>query len=948
MSKEKENKNIYNLTPREVLARFNAKASGLTNEEAEKRTQEYGYNRIEKTRRWKWIKLAFNQFNDALVWILLAAAILAFIFGEVRDMTIIMIIVFINATIGYLQEWKAERVLDSIKKLTTDKAVVIRSGRKCEIDTRFLVPGDIVSISSGDNVPADGYMLESFDLKINSVIFTGESKPKKKRKELLTENNLVLADITNMVYMGESVVTGEAKFIVTGTGMQTELGRIAHLTQTVKDEITPMQSQMRELGKDVTVLAVFIGIIVMIAGQYFELSLYQNFLFALALSVSVVPEGLPAAISVALSLGMKRLLKDNVLAKKLNAVETLGSVSVICTDKTGTITKNELTVTKIVLDGKIIDVSGVGYAPEGKFAISGKEIDPAKVKNLYLIFKIGVLCNDANLVRDKDDKWKIIGDPTEGAIIVAGRKYLSAAAIAKANDGDSREKYFESGMVKMDENPFSSERMKMSVIYKRGSGDGKETVSYIKGSPDILLDSCIFTVGDDGMRPFSPGEKEEIRKTYNEMSTAALRVLAFAYRKLDSSSSKESADAKAMAINAEKELVWVGMMAMIDPAREDVTTAIAECRNLGIRPIMITGDYEITAQAIAKNVGLIEENLGSKSPIGLLEPKSESIVINGKELNSLTDKQIFQRIKRGVCVFARITPEQKLRIATILKNNREVIAMTGDGVNDAPALKYADIGVAMGIMGTDVSKEASDMILLDDNFSSIVKGIKEGRTVFQNLKKFVHYVFTSNAGELLTVLFGVILHIPSPVSAVQILAIDLGTDVFPSFALGVEPPEPEEKNNRRKKTINSRQNIMTLEGFRRLLYLGIIMATGATVAFIWSMIRGGWHFGQKLPLESILYIKSTAAAYAVLSMSQMANLLQSRSEKLSPFTLGFFKNRWAIYSMFISLAILLGFMYIPFCQKYIGMRPIQWQDWLVVAITTLAVFGWEEIRKAEE
>ncbi|MFA6048207.1 MAG: cation-transporting P-type ATPase [Parcubacteria group bacterium] len=922
----KENKNIYNLTPREVLARFNAKASGLADEEAQKRLQEYGYNRIEKKRKWKWVKLVFNQFNDALVWILLVAATLAFIFGEVRDMTIILIIVFINATIGFFQEWKADRIMDSIKKLTTDKAIVIRNGTKKEIDTQELVPGDIVYITSGDSVPADGYLLESFDLKVNSVIFTGESKPRKKENKLIAENNLILADISNMVYMGETVATGEAKFVVTGTGMQTELGRIAHLTQEVKDEITPLQKQMRELGKDVTIISVFIGVVVMIAGQYFKLSLYQNFLFALALSVAVVPEGLPAAISVALSLGMKRLLKDNVLAKKLNAVETLGSISIICTDKTGTITRNELTVTKIVLDGKTIDISGVGYEPEGKFSIGGKEIDPRNIRNLDLMFKIGVLCNDANLVRDKDEKWKIIGDPTEGAIIVAGKKF------------NNQENFFETGETKLNENPFSSDRMKMSVIYKKQSG---EIFSYVKGSPDILIDDCIFTVGSEGMRPFSPGEKEEIRKKYNEMSSQALRVLAFAYRKMDGLDIKEPAAAKALAGNAEKELVWVGMMAMIDPPREDVERAIYECKMLGINPIMITGDYEITAQAIAQSVGLIDG--GSAS---IMEAEPPRLVINGKTLNKLTDKQVYKAIQKGACVFARITPEQKLRIATILKDNFEVIAMTGDGVNDAPALKKADIGVAMGIMGTDVSKEASDMILLDDNFASIIKGIKEGRTIFQNLKKFVHYVFTSNASELLTVVLGVILRIPAPVSAIQILAVDLGTDIFPSFALGLEPAEPEHKNAKQK-IINSKESVMSVAGFRRILYMGLIMAVGAVVAFLWSMMRGGWHFGMKVDADLILYIKSTTAAYAVLSMTQMANLMQARSEKLSPFQLGFFKNKYAIGAIFISFLMLLLFMYTPFCQKYLGMLPIDRYDWIVVAVSTLAVFGWEEIRKSE-
>lgn len=919
MVENKNKKNIYNLTPKEVLAKFEAKTTGLTDNQAKERLSKYGRNELEKKRRWKWIKLIFNQFNDALVWILLVAAALAYLFGETRDLTIIIIIVAINAIIGFFQEWKAERILDSIKKLTTDRATVVRNGNKTEVDSQEIVPGDLVSISSGDRIPADGYLLESYDLRVNSFIFTGESRPKKKNFGLINGNDLVLSDITNMVFMGETVATGEAKFLATGTGMETELGRIANLTEVVKDEATPLQKQMRDLGKDVTILAIFIGAVVMIAGQYFRMSLYQNFLFALALSVAVVPEGLPAAISVALSLGMRRLLKDNVLAKKLNAVETLGSVSVICTDKTGTITKNELTVTKIILASDEIEVGGVGYVPEGEFYHQGKVIKPEKIPNLAMLFKIGYLCNEASLVRDKDGQWKIVGDPTEGALIVAARKFGEA-------------KLSLSGVAKVSEAPFSSERMRMSVIYARGN----EQVSYAKGSPDVLIDSCIFIADSEGVRPFSPGEKEKIRQKYNEMSASALRVLAFAYKKIDQTKRMSK-----KAIDPEKELIWVGMMGMIDPPRDDVALAISSCKKLGIDPIMITGDYAVTAEAIAENIGLINGSSAST-----MEAELPSPVISGKELNNLVDTQVYKLIRNGVCVFARITPEQKLRIATILKENGETIAMTGDGVNDAPALKKADIGVAMGIMGTDVSKEASDMILLDDNFSSIVKGIREGRTIFQNLKKFVHYVFTSNASELLTVIFGVILHIPSPISAIQILAVDLGTDVFPSFALGLEPAEPEQEGM--NKTVEkTKESVMSIAGFRRILYLGFIMAIGAIIAFVWSMYRGGWHFGIKVDADMVLYIKSTTAAYAVLSLTQMANLLQARSENLSPFELGFFKNRYAIGAIFISVLIFLCFMYLPLCQKYLGMLPIDRYDWLVVIISFLAVFGWEEIRKSE-
>ncbi|MEI7425505.1 MAG: cation-transporting P-type ATPase [Candidatus Moraniibacteriota bacterium] len=905
----KTRKQIYNFTPEEVLKKFSSIQAGLSVDQAKKKILEFGENKIAKKQNWKWLKLILAQFNDALVWILLVAAGLAAAFSEYRDATIIAIIVLLNATVGFFQEFKADRVLESIKKLTASYALVFRDGEKKQLDTKLIVPGDVIFITAGDNISADGYLLESYDLKVNSFIFTGESKPKRKEVKIIKESGIAFSDIDNMVFMGETVATGEARFLVTGTGMNTELGRIAHLTQEVENDLTPLQKQMRTLGRDVTILSVFIGIVVLIAGQYFKMSLYQNFLFALALSVSVVPEGLPAAISVALSFGMKRLIKENVLAKKLNAVETLGSVSMICTDKTGTITRNELAVTKVVINGEILEIDGAGYAPVGNFYRKQEKINHQEVSNLELLFKIGTLCNDASLAVDKKN-YKIIGDPTEGAIIVAGQKY------------NKTKKFYERDEKKINENPFSSERMRMSVIYQNA-----KLISYVKGSPDVMIDLCNFIKIGESILPFNEAEKTKAKMLYNQMSQDALRVLAFAYRDLGGFNKDQ------YLVEAEKGLVWVGMMAMIDPPRENVANAIMECRNLGINVVMITGDYEITARAIAENVGLVNKN----------ELAKKEIVINGKMLDNLKDKDLYQKIKNGVCVFARIAPEQKLRIATVLKKYGEVIAMTGDGVNDAPALKKADIGVAMGIIGTDVSKEAASMILMDDNFASIVKGVRVGRTIFQNLKKFVHYVFTSNASELFLVIFGVLLQIPSPISAVQILAVDLGTDIFPSFALGLEPEEP----GTSKIKLNSKNSIMSFGGFRRIIYLGIIMATGAVVAFLWSMLRGGWHFGESFSVDSILYLKSTTAAYAVLSMTQMANLLQARSETLSPFQLGFFKNKYAIGSIVISLIILLVFMYLPFCQTYLRMLPIDGKDWLVVLGSFLAVFFWEEVRKED-
>ncbi|EKE25823.1 MAG: hypothetical protein ACD_5C00026G0001, partial [uncultured bacterium] len=879
-------KQTYNLTKEEVLEKYKASEKGLTNEEAQKRVKEYGYNKVAKKQNWSWFSLLLGQFNDALVWILLVAGSLAFLFGEYRDTTIILLIVTINAAIGFFQEYKAEKTLENIKQLASDKAIVLRDGQRIEIDSSLLVPGDIIVLQSGDSVAADAYLLESYDVYANEFIFTGESKPSKKNTLVINEEDVVLADIDNMIFMGSSLTRGSAVAMVCDTGIKTQLGHIANMVESVKEEETPLQKQMRILGRDVSILAVFIGIMVMIAGQYYEISWYENFLFALALSVSVVPEGLPAAVSVALSLGMKKLLKHNVLAKKLNAVETLASVSIICTDKTGTITRNELMVTNIIAGRDEFAVDGEGYAKQGSFYSFGRKIDPRNFPQLQMLLQIGVWCNDSAL-SEQNGKISISGDPTEGALLVAASKYGELES-------------FQEGLKKIGENPFSSERMRMSVFCRATDGN---VASFVKGSPDVMLNLCTHKRNGDKIIPLTDEEKKKIKNSYDAMSKQALRVLAFAERSLDGVNSDQ------YLIEGEKDLIWVGMMGMIDPPRADVAMAIDECISSGIKVIMITGDYEITAEAIAKKIGLLRS--------------TNSEVINGKTLNTLSDDELIEKIISKEIIFARIEPQQKLRIATALKNHGSVIAMTGDGVNDAPALKKADIGIAMGITGTDVSKEASDLILLDDNFSSIVKVVKRGRTIYQNLKKFVYYVFTSNVSEFFTVIIGLLLQIPAPIAAVQILAIDLGTDLLPSFSLSLEPSEP---NVMKRKPFSSSEKIINSAIIWRLMRVGLIMATGAIVAFILSMKRGGWDFGNKIDTNSVLYMRSTSATYAVLALSQMANLLQARSESIPVFKLGFFKNKYAIGAIVISTAILISFMYVPFFQENLRMLPIAWQD----------------------
>jgi magnesium-transporting ATPase (P-type) len=904
----KKIKQTYNLNREEIFKKYVSSVRGLENEEVNKRLKHYGFNQVRKKPSWSWIDLLINQFNSALAWILIIAGLLALLFGEQRDAIIIAFIIGINALIGFLQEFRAEKTLDQIKKLATDNAIVTRNGQRLEIDSKFLVPGDIVSISSGDSIPADGYIIEGYDVYANEFIFTGESKPSKKVAGAIEVMNLTLSEMHNMLFMGTSLVRGQVTMMVTDTGMQTQLGSIANMVTSVKEEETPLQKQMRVLGKDVTVLACFIAILVMIAGYYYRISWYENFLFALALSVSVVPEGLPAAISVALSLGMRKLLKKNVLAKKLNAVETLASVSVVCTDKTGTITRNELMVTDIIAGEKHFKVEGEGYQPKGDFILDDKKIKPMDFGDLQRILQIGSLCNDASLVK-KSGKFQIVGDPTEGALIVAARKF------------DARAKFFFGNFSKVNEIPFSSERMRMDVAFVE---KGKIT-SFTKGSPDVLLEKCSHKLVNGKITELTIKEKDEIKQQCDQMSSQALRVLAFAYKEFESKLSVQ-----AYTKESDSGLIWVGLMGMIDPPRIDVHLAIKECHESGIKVIMITGDYEVTAEAIAKNVGLIAKDYE---------------IVNGKRLDQLKNPALAKLIKSKDIVFARITPEQKLRIATVLKNSGAVIAMTGDGVNDAPALKKADIGLAMGEIGTDVAKEASDMILLDDKFSSIIRAIKEGRTIYQNLKKFVHYVFTSNASEFFAVIIGVILQIPSPITAVQILAIDLGTDIFPSFSLSLEPSEP---NIMKRNPFDHKERVLDGKGVLRILMLGVIMATGAVVAFILSMKRGGWDFGNKFDPTSVLYIKSTSVAYAVLSMTQMSNLLQSRNEALSVFAIGFFKNKYLIGAIVLSVGMLLAFMHVPFFQYYLHMSPIDWQDWIVVVIVCLIVFVYEEARKAEK
>ncbi|MEK9151668.1 MAG: cation-transporting P-type ATPase [Patescibacteria group bacterium] len=891
---------IYQLSPAGATTRLRSSAAGLSDSEAKERLAEYGANIIERKRKYRALKLLGKQFNDVFAWILGAAGTFALLLGELRDTLIIAIIILVNTIIGFIQEYKAERVIERLSRFVADATTVFRNGEKRNIPVSELVPGDVVYVDAGASIPADGYVLEAYNFKVNSFIFSGESVPENRHPGAMS-GIVAHSDIENMVFMGESAVSGEARILVAATGMRTELGRMANLTHEIVQEPTPLQKKMTRFARSIALLSVAIGGVVVMIARYQDVSLYESFLLGLALAVSVVPEGLPAAVSVAFALGMKRLLGHNVLAKRLSAVETLGSVSIVCSDKTGTMTKNELSVTKIVLGTDTYALSGVGYDPRGDFLRDGQLVNPTEIFGAEMLFRVGVLANDASLFK-KDDRYTVIGDPTEGAIIVAARKY------------NPRPDFFEVGFHKVAENPFSSERRCMSVVYMND-----ETRAYVKGSPDTLLGLSDEWLEGGVRKSFTVKDKERIKALYDALSSQALRVLAFAYRDLDGIPESQYQD------EMERGLTWVGMMAMIDPPREGIREAILECRKLGVRVVMVTGDYEKTAFAIAESVGLA----GEKMP-----------VVNGVVFDTLSDQDIVVHAREG-SIFARIAPEQKLRLASVLQTAGEVIAMTGDGVNDALALKKANIGVAMGITGTDVSKDAADMVLLDDHLASIVRAIREGRRIFMNLRKFSQYVFTSNASELFTILLGFLLHIPSPMTAVQILSIDLATDVFPSFALGVEPEEPGEKTT----APVAKRRIIDKRGIIRILSIGAIMAIGGVTAFLLVLVRGGWTYGMSVDFDDALYLHATTATYLTLALTQMANLLQLRSETRSFFHMPFFSNPWIFVGVGISVGMIFAFTEIPALRSLLGMAPTDGFDWMIALSFTALVFLFDEARK---
>jgi len=866
-------------------------ATGLSSSLIKIRQGEYGLNKLLEAKPRSAFSIFADQFKNIIIWILIGAGLISGIMQEWVDALAIIVIIVLNAIMGFTQEFRAEKSLAALKKLSSPNSKVIRDGQLIMIPSSQIVPGDLVEIEAGDNIPADCRLIQtSVNFKCLEASLTGESVPVEKNLSPLPAQNIALGDRSNMLFMGTSVTSGKGRAIVVETGMQTELGKIAGMLQNIESETTPLQKKLEEFGKWIIIICFILVSIIFVLEFLRNGNLLEIILTAVSLAVAAIPEGLPAVVTIALALGIQRMVKRNVIIRKLPAVETLGCTSVICSDKTGTLTKNEMTVQNLFINGQVIKISGIGYKPEGSFSINGQSITLGENPTIIKALECSLLCNSAALTAD----FKIVGDPTEGALIVAG---------AKANLNKDR---LDKEHAYVQEIPFDSVRKKMTVI----RSNHNQSIAYVKGAPEAILNDCVAIEENGTNRPLSAEDKNEILQANEQFTNHAMRVLAVAYRALPSDTNEYSST------TIEKELIFLGLFAMIDPPREEVKKAIADCKSAGIRTIMITGDHKNTAMAIALQLGIAS---------------NKSIAIAGEELDKMSDQQLLDNVN-NITVYARVSPENKLRIVRTLRQKGAVVAMTGDGVNDAPALKEANIGVAMGITGTDVTKEVSDMIITDDNFTSIVAAVEEGRGIYSNIRKFIQYLLSCNAGEILVMFIATVVGWPAPLIPVQILWINLVTDGLPALALGVDPAS---KNimHRPPRPIN--EAVITRQRALVMLLQGAMIAFCSLSAFAFVL------FVENEPLA-----RARTAAFIVLSCSQIFHSFNCRSHTQSLFKIGVFTNPQLIYAAIISLGLQMAVIYIPALQAVFNTENLGYIDWLMVIIlSSLPLWGMEMVKR---
>lgn len=873
----------WSLTPEEVLQELRARPAGLTAKEAEERLERYGENVLREEARETRLQVFLRQFKSILIAILAIAAVVSFLVGEPQDAAAILIIVVLNALLGYTQEWQAGEAIEALKKMLVQRAVVIRDGEQQEIDASGVVPGDIVLLEMGERVPADLAIVEATSLQVDEAPLTGESAPVDKAPGRLPPAT-DLAGRSNMTFAGTTVVNGRGWGVVVATGMETEFGKIAGLSQLVTAEATPLSRQMDVLGRDIGFIALGIAALAVVVGLLQERGLLEMFLVGVSLAVAVIPEGLPAVVTLTLAIGIKTMMQKNCLIRRLPASETLGAVSVICTDKTGTLTRNEMAVVRVKTPGAEVTVTGTGYAPEGEFLLDGRAIDPGDYPGLRQFLRAVLLCNHATIAHDGDGGWRIFGTPTEGALVVAA---------AKA--GLSREDAPEA----VDEFSFDSTRKRMTIIYREDDGD----VAYVKGAPEVLLARSSGVLVDGSVVALTDDLRETIREDIAGYASGGLRVLGAAYRPLP-------ADLPRTADAVEEDLIFLGFAGILDPPRPEAAEAIRLCRSAGIDVIMITGDNPLTAYAIAEDLGLPSEG-----------------ALTGTDLEALTDDELEARL-RVTKVLSRVTAAHKLRVIDILSRKRAVIAMTGDGVNDAPALKKASIGIAMGIKGTDVAKESSDMVLVDDNFASIVAGVEEGRREYDNIARFTRYLLSSNVGEIVAIVGGLLLGLPLILIPVQILWINLITDGLTALALGLEPAEKDVMQQRPR---DPGEPILTRAAFT------IILALGAWLGLLTLYVFSG--------LYHIDLDRARTMAFTGLIVFELYNVLNFRSFRFPLHRIGFFSNPALLYAILGSLALQVLVVYVPVFQDFLGTAPLTLADWGLLALLGLPVLLAGEVYK---
>lgn len=879
--------------------------NGLSSSEADKRVETHGYNELKEKEKETLLAKVIKQLKDFLVIILIGASIVSGLVGEITDAIVIVAIVIINAILGVVQEGKAEKALEALQKMSSPNARVFRNGKLDLVPAKNLVPGDIVYVEAGDHIPADIRLIESANLQVEEASLTGESVPVDKNANKVLEGEVALGDRINVAYMSTVVTYGRGKGIVINTGGSTQIGKIAEAIQSYKDETTPLQKKLNQLGKWLGIGCLGICLLVFAIGFMRGGDLLEMFLVSVSLAVAAIPEGLPAVVTIVLALGMKRMVDRNAIVRKLLAVETLGCVTVICSDKTGTLTQNEMTVIKTYTGEETIKVTGNGYNPLGDFLLNENKIEAVDNDNLSLLLSIGVLCNDSILDKkdNEENLWGIVGDPTEGALMTVGAKagYYKKEINAKYK--------------RISEIPFDSTRKMMTTFHDKYLPDS--IVSFTKGAPDIIIDRCSKIYIDGKEQEMTKEIKGKILESNSQFAGEALRVLAFAFRKHSKLPSHIDSD------SIENDMIFVGLMGMIDPARVEALEAIKTCKEAGIKPVMITGDYKDTAVAIAKELGLMSGNEN---------------VLTGDELDKLSDDELKQ-LTETTSVYARVSPEHKVRIVESLRDNGHIAAMTGDGVNDAMALKRSDIGVSMGITGTDVAKGTADIILMDDNFATIVSAVEEGRIIYSNIRKFVFFLLSCNVGEILIVFISILMNLPVPLVPIQLLWVNLVTDSFPALALGTEKGDPDIM---KLKPRNANEPILNKSMIGGIAVQSIALLIAVLGAYIWGLeeYAGSW----LNPLESGI-LEARTVAFTTLILAELIRAYSSRSESYSLIKLGIFKNRVLVWASVLSFGLLLAVLYVPFLQPIFKTFALGFKDWAVICILCLIPLFAGEINK---